>query len=110
MAETKFTPGPWTVGSKGYRIWVDDARGRTMADVPWHDRSDKHFVLSREAGFANARLIAASPVMFGALEQIATGEIAGEPENYRDALAICRDIAREALDAARLTKSPGVPE
>jgi hypothetical protein len=32
-----------------------------------------------------------------ALEQVATGEIVGQPNNYRDSLQICRDIAKEAL-------------
>ena len=41
-----------------------------------------------------------------ALEKIATGEIVGEPRNHRDTLAICRDIAREAL-APDLSASAG---
>lgn len=32
-----------------------------------------------------------------ALEQISTGEIVGEPNNYKDALYIVRKIATEAL-------------
>jgi hypothetical protein len=32
-----------------------------------------------------------------ALEKIATGEIAGEPHNYKDSLAIVKGIASEAL-------------
>ena len=32
-----------------------------------------------------------------ALEQISTGEIVGEPDNYKDALYIVRKIATEAL-------------
>jgi hypothetical protein len=37
-----------------------------------------------------------------ALQEIATGEIIGEPRNYRDALAICRDIARSALTVSNI--------
>lgn len=32
-----------------------------------------------------------------ALEKIATGEIVGEPGNSRDTLALCRQIAKDAL-------------
>ena len=36
-----------------------------------------------------------------ALSKIATGQIAGEPGNARDTLAICRNIATEALAALK---------
>ena len=36
--------------------------------------------------------------MRSALEQIATGEIVGEPNNHKDALAVCRKIASDALE------------
>lgn len=36
--------------------------------------------------------------MRNALQEIATGEIVGEPANYRDTLAIVRDVARNALE------------
>ncbi len=34
-----------------------------------------------------------------ALQQIATGHIPAEPKNYKDTLAVCREIARKALSA-----------
>ena len=33
-----------------------------------------------------------------ALQQIATGEIVGQPDNIKDALYICRDIAKIAIE------------
>ena len=33
-----------------------------------------------------------------ALQQIATGEIVGQPNNIKDALYICRDIAKIAIE------------
>lgn len=37
-----------------------------------------------------------------ALEQISTGSIKGEGENYKDTLYICRQIAQEALNKLRI--------
>ena len=33
-----------------------------------------------------------------ALQQIAMGSIVGEPANHKDALAVCRRIARDVLE------------
>lgn len=33
-----------------------------------------------------------------ALQQISTGEIVGQPKNYKDSLYICRDIAKIAIE------------
>lgn len=40
-------------------------------------------------------------ILISALDQISTGEIKGEPHNYKDSLYICKEIAKSALEKVR---------
>lgn len=60
MAETKFTPGPWRmVGTTANRFVVTASSGTVIAET-WKDFRQE----------ADARLIAAAPELYGALEAL----------------------------------------
>jgi hypothetical protein len=58
------TPGPWSVETKGSRHFIDGADELSVAYV------DRAGVRERQTYEANARLIAASPDLLAALEDI----------------------------------------
>jgi hypothetical protein len=96
MAETKWTPGPWTVAREG-----DTVKVMAPPHFPEWDRveiADLSFgdTLSRRG--ANAALVAAAPDLYGAL-----GALVREQENYLtdDATDIALAAARAALARAR---------
>lgn len=111
-----YTPGPWTVSRAGTGelmiyggVGVDpitEARPVIVAHVP-STRSPNPMWRQVEECEANARLIAAAPEMFDALERIASDVACpSEPgllsdtealNEARSLLADCREIANAAL-------------
>lgn len=93
--ETKFTPGPWHDGGEhGWSSAVFDANGLPIAfcSVPGQG--------SRKA---NARLIAAAPELYEALDTLSlvVGLTAFKHEGQRAPLQEAVDAARAALAKAR---------
>lgn len=92
------TPGPWSVETKGSRHFIDGADELTVAYV------DRAGVRDRQSYEANARLIAAAPDLFEALEDAAflmrmAAKIAGPMQD---------SFRRSAEDAAKaLAKAEG---
>ncbi len=73
LVSCSFTPGPWK--AEGYHVRQSGQRGtRMIADVcytgPHHTPPEEYPKSCRLADEANARLIAAAPDMFDALERI----------------------------------------
>lgn len=83
--ENKFTPGPWTYNFEGlnkhtaaiFTINTENGNVLSLADVYGSDETDT----------ADAKLIAAAPEMFEALQYIISSD-ANTKEAYRKALAV----------------------
>lgn len=85
MAETRWTPGPWCVEAQNASVWTEDGMLQVAhcLSVPgvgmvW-DRDELH---------ANARLIAAAPELYAALEwitHVACGVSKAGPDEVGDA-------------------------
>jgi hypothetical protein len=56
---TKHTPGPWHIGTTGHVVNFDRCRICTLEPMPGNDTAEID---------ANARLIAAAPIMLDALQ------------------------------------------
>ncbi|MBX9404782.1 hypothetical protein K5E40_03715 [Pseudomonas baetica] len=71
MSESKFTPGPWGIQDDHGKRWIETTTGNddTIAEI--HRRRDKGSVYSCGEALANAKLIAAAPDLYKALERIA---------------------------------------
>lgn len=107
MGEVSFTPGPWAWGLDDVdAIWATntpDDGGNVVCEPPPEDCPG-----SRSRWPANARLIAASPTMYEALEKIADGSWQGEQRFAEDTdadfllrvIAKMRQQARSALSKA----------
>lgn len=109
MADTKFTPGPWAV-RYDYVVQApsfDDGRLVPVAQ-PYGVNSDGTDL------FANARLIAAAPELYEALDQLLTDMLIAQG-NMRDAAKHdprwegCAEAIQPRVDAARaaLAKARG---
>jgi len=72
MSEAKFTPGPWKVERFApYALWVETGDNTAViCDMTGDDGKELQVEPTAEQE-ANARLIAASPRMYAALEMIA---------------------------------------
>ena len=81
---TKHTPGPWTVSTAPGTVDVRAFDGRFVANVD----CDKRTALVEID--ANARLIAAAPTLFAALQMIADSDASAI-----DAKAIARKVLAE---------------
>lgn len=73
MAETKWTPGEWNYShhkaSDGmYRTQVYCAKGETIATFDWYAMPENEHGVIRTSRDANARLCAAAPDLYAALE------------------------------------------
>jgi len=87
------TPGPWEVESDGSTIAMG---GQCVIVSPAPDGA------SRATEKANARAIAATPILIETLRQIATGTLQGSPDvnlQRRGMMA----LANAALDVAGMT-------
>jgi hypothetical protein len=110
MKTDKHTPGPWQI-----QFWNDSARPSrrdTPVIISGKDAIGELFNLWDEDGedreaerLANARLIAAGPVMLEALESLAIGlspaSVDMQRENLADLCRVCREIAENALAKAK---------
>jgi hypothetical protein len=99
---SEHTPGPWKVfdgwgSSKFAPVVVDcipDVEGKFVGNCICHIAS------TNADAFANARLIAAAPLMYEALEEIVNNVVKnyeGSMDIYPEAIA----VARAALQAAK---------
>lgn len=117
MTEPKFTPGPWRIEDETTLVWgacnPDDTSSygmgypitecRTTNISSWAKGPDA------EEGIANARLIAAAPDMYEALEAVlpfvpisfATTSRPGNANEKNEKLAAALSQARAALAKAR---------
>ena len=99
MADMDFTPGPWTAfkdtcaqcEANGTAEW------QVMGPPGGH-----HAQFGREA---DARLVAASPQLYAALQRIANGVQGGQSFSGTD----CAEIAAEALAALAAPSSTEIP-
>jgi hypothetical protein len=96
-----FTPGPWEVGVEGNGtpgfIYCDNALGSAVAIVYGIDAM-AHSVFPRRVEEANARLIAAAPMLFSALERINTATMAStNSATLADFQSWVRAVAATAL-------------
>jgi hypothetical protein len=95
------TQGPWhpvTLGASPDHAWAIDSELVEIARLPeWPD--------NQAEAEANARLIAAGPVMLEALESLAIGlspaSVDMQRENLADLCRVCREIAENALAKAK---------
>ena len=113
MSEAKHTPGPWLVDAVfgerdrdiilGYDI---PGAGSPVLIASVYDEADddgnpRDFPISREAGGANAQLVAAAPDLLAACKAVVA--CAGNPENlrgkYRETLEQCIAAIRAAEGA-----------
>lgn len=102
----KFTPGPWVVGSEGNGscdyIYCDDVMGSAIATVRM-----EYTIIPYEQKVANAKLIAAAPDMYAALEELLDSESvsifssAMESDSWKLDLKEWEVRARSALAKAR---------
>ncbi len=107
---TSHTPGPWQVvpADQAVTPWiVGDKDGGSIADCsppgPW---------MKKAQAAANARLIAAAPVMLAALKELAKLGREGMKPNYREWLTFHDKvalIAESAIDSATVTESGAAP-
>ncbi len=123
---TEFTPGPWRVQSSGWSVGGGESGGKIEAETVSfgsyrYDQKGEIILkpgmakeicafytanrnLGKTEGEANARLIASSPCLLAALEELATlGEQGMEPDytewvTFHDKIA---QIARAAILKAR---------
>jgi hypothetical protein len=66
--QPKFTPGPWKAVGYSPGWWqIEGAEGEQIADVNYSDGLDEPTLYPEEA---NARLIAASPVLYEAVKEL----------------------------------------
>lgn len=102
MSETKFTPGPWRTvrpSDNPTKLYVRDCGG-LIAEGPFpshYEGQDERFAKEVDQYEANARLIAAAPELYEALDQILD-------DMGNDGLSCCqaaKDQARAALAKAR---------
>lgn len=85
--DPKFTPGHWFVADR-YRVLVDDDR-RTIVHVPpcsW----------TNEEAQADARLIAAAPDLYAALDKLLPGLGVIGATMLKDKIAACHAALRKA--------------
>ena len=76
-----YTPGPWSVETKGSRHFIDGADELTVAYV------DRAGVRERQTYEANARLIAAAPELLAALHDL-LGHAAWVCPSVRDGMRV----------------------
>jgi len=109
MSKTKFTPGPWKIVKEGHegeiisirdkhRNWIGECNYALVGDESMYG----HPIITEREALANARLIAAAPEMYEALEKIMEIElaIAQEYPVYADDSTIYA-IAENAIRKAR---------
>ena len=91
----KHTPGPWTVTADGAGWYIECSpeRGHSVAYIR-AEIGEEDPDTSDDEKEANARLIAASPMLLEALKLIANAE------NSALDLAYCKGIARAAITKA----------
>lgn len=96
--QTRFTPGPWSVGVEGEGVpgyvYCDNALGSAVAIV--YGKALAFTAFSRQEEKANAALIAAAPRLYAALKQFVYEE---RDERLTDDERIAE--ARAALAQAR---------
>jgi len=103
MSESKFTPGPWVVGTMldhGTRV-----TGISGVTVAWfgtngsYSARECHRITNTEA-FANAELFSAAPELLACLEELVTLKDT-KPHDYEERKAKAWRAAREAINKAR---------
>jgi hypothetical protein len=70
MSDTKFTPGPWRVADADHEGIADDDYKFIAAGSECYGHGEGGFEIAGYMGTANARLIAAAPELFEALEKL----------------------------------------
>ena len=76
MADTKFTPGPWAT-------YVNTTRNVVIRKM-FADGQESHEIARVVSGFDDARVIAAAPALYEALDQLLTDMLIAQG-NMRDA-------------------------
>lgn len=69
--KAEHTPGPWSMclERRGVSFLVRDTDGRLVCEMSWHSSSRQHYPLRNESE-ANARLIAAAPLLLTTGESV----------------------------------------
>jgi hypothetical protein len=99
--ETKWTPGPWD--ARTGTSWSPDGGSQTIEWFVMRPREDVAICAdvvdpnSEKPSEANARLIAAAPDLYAALDKLSNTSAMFEPVEYQQA----RQNARAALAKAR---------
>lgn len=94
---SEHTPGPWRWG-KDYKGLYGQGEGRRREVLTFEQYEGMwlSYTANREA---NARLIAAAPLMYQALEEIANNAVKnyeGSMDIYPEAIAVARDALKAA--------------
>lgn len=88
--EPKFTPGPWFAGAK--RVWANETEDRLGMELTLHGGNNRD-------NNANARLIAAAPDLYAALQKAAL-VLSGEAMTKSE-LIKALELAQAALAKAQ---------
>lgn len=105
--QPKFTPGPWKIRNgfdgESYEVYPAKVNGESKPNIGvWAELAtvNKH-PQPGSTGKANARLIAAAPDMYEALEALQKANGANDFNGWHDSFAPAIEKARAALTKAR---------
>ena len=99
---TAHSEGPWHVTDTGHGVTINDDWNHPVADIYQTLAPREHQQPSADAqGEANARLIAAAPMMLKALEEIADTYNAAHNGDTLRTLSTAEALAVEAIATAK---------
>jgi hypothetical protein len=106
MMSEKYTPGPWRIAGTATGYITNTGKGGRVQVAVVGAYDDKELLpFNKERWDADARLIAAAPDLYEALDAIATGSFKGASTlaingNWQEMVQQFQNIARAALSKA----------
>lgn len=109
--ETKWTPGPWSVGYNAYQVIADNGNMNVCDIRGWGYLTGKGSLglsddKAKEIQEANAHLIASAPLLYevcAAIERLEVLFILPDeiPEEHRDEAKVMYDLYQDAMKALK---------